>query len=58
MISGGFNLSIDVPPMLYGVLGALGIVVSVYLGWFDWWVLFFIVVVAGLIAIIIWMREG
>jgi len=52
LIQIGFKVDIDVPPLVYGAFGCFGIILSVYLGSFDIWVIVFIIAVLLLFSVI------
>jgi len=48
---------INIPSMVYALSGSIGIVLSIYAGLFDFWVLFFIIAV-GIIVIVLFFIKG
>jgi len=52
------KIDVDIPSILYIILGSLGVVISVVLGLFDWWVLFFILFIGVIIFGLTWFKGG
>ena len=51
IISGSLGGSIQVPPVLYAIMGAFGVSVSTMFGWFPSYIFFFIIAI-GIIMIL------
>lgn len=52
LIQVGFKVDIEVPALVYGAFGCFGIILSIYLGFFDIWVIVFIIAVLLLFSVI------
>lgn len=46
--------NIQIPPLVYGITGALGVTISTIFGWFPSWSIFFIIGVGILIVVILY----
>ena len=57
-LQGGFKKKFDTPPLVYALCGGLGIVFSVYLGFFDIWVIFFFIIIGIVISVIMYFKGG
>ena len=56
LINSNARTSINVPPTAYAITGALGVVVSVGLGFFPSWIIFFIVAVGIIISVFMYLN--
>jgi hypothetical protein len=58
IVAGAFNnqmgSNIQIPPLVYGITGALGVTISTIFGWFPSWSIFFIIGVGILIIAIVY----
>ena len=52
-----FKSDIELPYFIYLISGILGIIISTALGFFDYWVLAFIILIATLITGILWLSR-
>ncbi len=55
-IGGTLLRKVDIPPVLYAIFCALGMGVSIYFGFFDWWILFAVLFIALIVTILLYIR--
>ena len=55
IISGSLGGSIQVPPILYAIMGAIGVTISTTFGWFPSYIFFFIVAIGIIMLVAMYM---
>jgi len=57
ILAGSIGGNIQVPPVLYAVMGSLGVIVSTSFGWFPSYVLFFIIAVGIIVLALMYVMK-
>jgi len=57
ILAGSISGTIQVPPVLYAVMGALGVIISTSFGWFPSYVLFFIIAVGIIVLALMYVMK-
>ena len=52
------KITVNIPPVVYAITGAMGVVVSTVFGWFPSWVIFFIVAVGIIILMVMYYQNS